>query len=533
MYNMINAFETPKDIRYHLLLKSIADLLGENFVSHCKDRGFNSDERLLEDAAAVFRMVFPGHECPYRSFDSLDKKVGNSAEALWSIAAELRLFYETGRKPNKKVQYFIDGFSEAGFSLDKSKVCAGVVQGVHRPIFFDLNYKGELQKRVLVKSFTDAKKKAREQLLSRLFKQYGAWGANLDVLQYELLGVKDRTAYLASDSETQLTAEEAIRSNVFLRYQESGIVDSLVGFNVEGAFVLNHCLEDFKREREEMRKFEDDIDKALGIERGSGNTVGDRLREIFDEREIEEIARLNGLMDDLTSKEGKNYISEFKRRVQDRFGVDSESSEFVKLFAERYIMPMMKGPRVLSHNDFHAGNVFENGKILDMELSGYGALGDDLAKYLVSKYTHTGLSDADAQDIIYQNADSVMRFVDRYNSAVNAAHEKYGTIGAALGLKEMGYDEFAERLKGMIMHSAFTTCMQRIADYRKTGDEQYKEVAYANFSIFYSSLDNEERRLFNKEFRDPKIKEFISTYTQKLLAPDPKIVPLATDKVAI
>ncbi len=69
----------------------------------------------------------------------------------------------------------------------------------------------------------------------------------------------------------------------------------------------------------------------------------------------------------------------------------------------------------------------------------------------------------------------------------------------------------------MLMHSALTRVSQRIYDYEKTDDNDYLHLAHQNFKIFYSSLDEEEKKLFDKDVKKsscPALRVFVKSYNE-------------------
>lgn len=391
------------------------------------------------------------------------------------------VFYHNGAP-----ERFIEALQEAGFSLGKPTLEGSApdpeaVRGVNAPRILELRHKDRVVEHFFVKGFAEKGKIGNLFYFSDILQQLG-----IDIVPSETLMVSDSRKYAYCIYEPQYNVEEMILRGEFSEEIDFDVLDSLVNLNVRG-LGLQKGIDDFlERLRQDIMEGEKRI-----------AAITEDLQEPKDE--FEHLLVRDHPVKDMISGDF-NYVTEFKRRIA-RLRIDPETSRFTQYFISAYIRPMMEGERVLSHNDFHIGNVFASGKILDIECITYGALGDDLAKYLISRYTHPGrFGGLNSRKIISTDNRKIRHYAERYSAASGNAVDS---------------NEFLNRFEKILVQSALTTAMQRTKDYGMFGDEHYKQVAYGNFSIFYSSLDDWERAAFDTEFKDSKLGGLIETYKER------------------
>ncbi|MBW2981710.1 hypothetical protein KY343_02410 [Candidatus Woesearchaeota archaeon] len=514
----------PVQTRNAIFLSAIAEVVNDVIAENCNyDWRDWVESDLIKPIIEVYdRATYDKHKD-----EVLSKKLISLKGDIGEIVNNLQ-FTRIGdpnymdHRYDHRLEQFSEWLEQKGFNIERKDINPTLTAGIHKPAIFDLKYNGRSVQTIVHKDFNDAKpeKLNHEYLLTELLIGVSLDDHTVNVPHINGLGDAYSSGCTYSVFEPNYTVEEALKKG--REFNEGKVIDSIVDFGVIGAFhlasraswqldswdVFNHAKCDFS----EIQKARNARDLVTILE---DLTSEDRN---VDENEFRH----------LSSRPNENYKTAFRRRMQ-RIGIEDE---FIDMFTEKYIDPIMKGGRkTLSHNDLHIGNIFTQGKIIDLEAAGYGEFGTDIARYLISKYTQTysQIEDLTIQDIIEENQAMIRRAVDRYNKAINAVDEvyakniddpSYARVGKMLGLEELSYEEFNAALEGMMKHSALSRVSQRIYDYEQTDSAEFLGLAADNFDIFYSSLNEEEKRTFDKDSRKacPTLKALMNVYKEKALA---------------
>jgi len=373
----------------------------------------------------------------------------------------LETFSNTSDIPN-----LIKQFQEKDMYLEQNRTARNSVRGINSPAFFTLDYDGFPLAGIYCKAIKDSQKFKKETILSDCIDYWGADIDGLSLLQTKLARTHNNIPYVYSQIEPSITIEEGLRSGVFTADHEQKFIKNLAKFNVIGTY-------------------------AVAVTPGI-------YKEYSSKDAIEVCSELSDLTAISPAKNPTNYITELQRRMK-RKGISNESA-FIQYFTENYLKPIMQ-TRIFSHNDLHIGNAFCNGKIFDLEIAGLAAFGEDLAQYLISKYSHVSSSKKTPgiKEIIAENRQIIQQYIAQYNTEVDDLRLLRDADESMTGLKKTSYKKFLPHFEKVMMHCVLTYSLKRERGYELSDEKKNLEIAGRSFGIFYASLNAIEREMFDEE----------------------------------
>ena len=469
-----------------VLLEAAADLAARNWREYRRTRQV-ADKYAVKDLLLFgwVEGIFRGEPGQIPPEEGIEDALASIYLYLRDRTTDLNLERTTDFHKHEDILTDAEFLRNRGFDISVAKGQGAAQRGFNKPVIYDLDHVGIPIRTIVAKTFTKPESLRKEMILSRVLSNAG-----INVLPMREIGIYGGSHTLYSAFEIDYTVEESIANGTYSNELERWIVKSIAKLNIEGARFLR---EDFP---EYLERWKD------RIHQDTVRTGVCDCHELFLTTAAESLVES---LDDLTTEEGKSYRTELVRRIKEYgFMGNPEESEFVQHFIAKYIEPMMKLPSVLGHNDCQVANMFSSsGKLFDLESVCYQAFGDDLAKFETAKYSQTGkYSGVDADRIVRENNISALFYLID-------AHRQNETLSQRLIYST---DEFMESLKMMVVHSALTTAMQRMKNYNANGEQFQEDISYGNFSIFYASIDSDEREMFDREFENTHFGRFIERY---------------------